>query len=647
VVSEKPASTANRLSVGKRLLLINGLLLAALTLVAAMAWRANDTQRKAMADLTLVSRAARYHQDADTQNANLRGDVNAALASATYTAISHDAVLASLIEDSDALRRDIRELDRIELPGDLAESFNRVRDLTDAHRTLANETIKAIFRDSKAGLALMPRFDASFEALQQAMLKQTGVLARRIVAANEDAAGASEEAKRWLLGTAGLTALIVCGLVALLSASIRRSLIRLRNVAQTIADGDLRVRAECRESGEVGSLSRAMNLLADNLSSMMDRLRDDAERDAFGAKLVQALEMADSEAEAYSVVSHVMNSVAPELPMELLIADSSRSHLERAAQHPTKGGAGCSVESPFSCVAVRRGTLSIFADSDEVHACPKLRSRASGAVAAVCIPLSFMGRSIGVLHAAGPRSAPATEKQVAQLSSMAQQAASRVGTLRAFRRTQIQASTDSLTGLMNRRSVEEQVHTLTANRQGFAFVLCDLDHFKKLNDTHGHEMGDQALRLFADVLRGCMRGDDMPARWGGEEFVLILAHCDAPQALEAVERLRTALAQALQSGSVPAFTASFGIADTSMSPQLEQLARLADDALYQAKDAGRDRAVIANNRAAADVVPRRDAEHLAEVDLKMLAAEHGTNPAPTREQVVSLLPRIDRAGKNH
>jgi diguanylate cyclase (GGDEF)-like protein len=333
--------------------------------------------------------------------------------------------------------------------------------------------------------------------------------------------------------------------------------------------------------------------------------------------------------------------------MELLVADSSRSHLERATHHPGAGSPGCSVESPFSCVAVRRCSATTFQDSSTINSCPQLRNRPCGAVSAVCVPLSFMGHSLGVLHTTAPVDAPPSPKQVAQLSAIAQHAASRVGTLRVFHRTQLQASTDSLTGLSNRRTLEEHVHGLMANGLPYAFVLCDLDHFKKLNDTHGHDAGDKALRVFAEVLRGCMRSEDMPARWGGEEFALVLARANAAQAGEAVERIRTALAAALLAGTAPAFTASYGIADSSMEPQLEQLARLADDALYQAKEGGRDRAVIAGNKSAADGVPRRDVEHMAEMDLARFTAEYGAglgNSGESRLQAAAaLLPLLHKA----
>src|SRR5207248_4830344 len=140
-----------------------------------------------------------------------------------------------------------------------------------------------------------------------------------------------------------------------------------------------------------------------------------------------------------------------ELPMELLLSDSSRANLERAAASPTVGAPGCPVSSPYSCVAVRRGQPVEFDSSEALNACPKLRNRPSGPCSAACVPVSFMGRALGVLHATGPEGQPLDSQQVAQLTTLATQAGARIGTVRAFERTQLQASTDSLTGLVNRR----------------------------------------------------------------------------------------------------------------------------------------------------------------------------------------------------
>lgn len=110
------------------------------------------------------------------------------------------------------------------------------------------------------------------------------------------------------------------------------------------------------------------------------------------------------------------------------------------------------------------------------------------------------------------------------------------------------------------------------------------------------KIGDRdgwALRLFAQTLCTSLRDGDLAARWGGEEFVLVLPHSGASQAQEAVDRVRAKLAENLLAGGTPAFTASFGISDTTMSSHFEQLLRMADEALYCAKESGRDRAMIA------------------------------------------------------
>ncbi len=509
----------------------------------------------------------------------------------------------------------------MKLAPELADSFRAVARLEQLYLLSAHDTVRDIMDSPHTAATAFAAFSANADTLSAAMDRQTAVLAHEIIESNARADQSTHAAKAWLAGTAVATSAALCTLVLLLSASIRRSLRRVGEVAQSIAGGHLTARADVRGDDEVGALAVSLNRMAENINDMLDRLRAEAERDSFATQMVEAFEMADSEAEAFQVVTRVMKTITPDRPMEMLLADSSHAHLERAAIHPRSGPAGCTVDSPFACIAVRRGTTTVFTDSAAVNACPRLRDRLGGAVAvsAACAPVSFMGHSLGVLHMVGPVGAPASDRQVAQLGSLAQQAGARVGTLRAFRKTQIQASTDSLTGLSNRRTLEERVRTLAADGKSYAFVLCDLDHFKKLNDAHGHEAGDKALRLFSDVLRGCLRSEDLPARWGGEEFALMLAGADSASALEVTERIRASLELALAAGAVPRFTASFGIADTGLSTSFEQLARMADDALYQAKSAGRDRAVVAKNMAAADALPRRDAEHLVAIDLKMVA----------------------------
>jgi diguanylate cyclase (GGDEF)-like protein len=165
--------------------------------------------------------------------------------------------------------------------------------------------------------------------------------------------------------------------------------------------------------------------------------------------------------------------------------------------------------------------------------------------------------------------------------------------VRAFQRSQLQASTDALTGLVNRRTLEGELRSLIKRGRRFALAMADLDRFKQLNDTHGHEAGDRALRAFAQIAQETLRADDTIARWGGEEFVIAVPDLDRQQTLEVFERIRARLAES-HGGSHPAFTASFGVTDSSRGDTLEELLQLADAALYAAKEAGRDRVVTSD-----------------------------------------------------
>jgi len=153
------------------------------------------------------------------------------------------------------------------------------------------------------------------------------------------------------------------------------------------------------------------------------------------------------------------------------------------------------------------------------------------------------------------------------------------------------AATDALTGLANRRTLGEMLERelSRATRQGdeVTLVMIDLDHFKRLNDSHGHQVGDEVLRHVGQRLSQQCRDFDTAARYGGEEFAVILPHCSREEALEVAERMRRSLAE----GDPPVpITASAGVATfPSQAEGPDALIRAADRALYDSKRAGRDR----------------------------------------------------------
>ena len=119
--------------------------------------------------------------------------------------------------------------------------------------------------------------------------------------------------------------------------------------------------------------------------------------------------------------------------------------------------------------------------------------------------------------------------------------------------------------------------------------MADLDRFKELNDTHGHEAGDRALRIFAQALRETLRPGDVACRFGGEEFTIVLPDADTTGAVELMEQVRVNLALAVGRGDAPRFTASFGVAHSADADTFDELVSIADRALFAAKHAGRDR----------------------------------------------------------
>ncbi len=320
-----------------------------------------------------------------------------------------------------------------------------------------------------------------------------------------------------------------------------------------------------------------------------------AERQTFSNDLQEALEMAATELDVYTVVRRGLQTAVPKNNVQLLVADSSRAHLHEAlntAEDPASWS-GCGVPSPADCPATTRGHTMVFPSSTALNACPYLQDRPKGACSAACVPISITGNTVGVTHATGPDGVLPSDKQVRYLELTSRRAADRIAMLRAFEKSETQARSDPLTGLLNRRSLQNAVRELTAGGGEYAVAYGDLDKFKIVNDTYGHQAGDQALRLFARVLRESVRPDDVTARYGGEEFLIVFPQTDVESAKAVVERIRERLALALIAGQVSPFTVSFGVAPSHSADTFDQVVALADQALLAAKAAGRDRVLVA------------------------------------------------------
>jgi len=165
---------------------------------------------------------------------------------------------------------------------------------------------------------------------------------------------------------------------------------------------------------------------------------------------------------------------------------------------------------------------------------------------------------------------------------------------------QLEAHTDVLTGLYNRRYMHEKIdyliHQKSLCQKTYSLLLCDLDHFKSINDNYGHPCGDQVLIETTRRMKSCLRNEDVAARWGGEEFMIILPETDQHAGYLVAEKLRTQLCEqaiCCSKESLPV-SMSIGVLEISQKHNLEDILNNVDDALYAAKRNGRNCTQIYN-----------------------------------------------------
>lgn len=155
-----------------------------------------------------------------------------------------------------------------------------------------------------------------------------------------------------------------------------------------------------------------------------------------------------------------------------------------------------------------------------------------------------------------------------------------------------EASTDPLTKALNRRSFLRLLSQATVSGQEFSLVMFDIDHFKSINDTYGHDVGDAVLREISQLVRDNIRENDTLARWGGEEFMVLSTKSDIKRAKRMAQRLRKAIAEFSFTGVPRQITSSFGVALYAAGNSGEDMVKRADEALYEAKETGRNKVVV-------------------------------------------------------
>ena len=338
------------------------------------------------------------------------------------------------------------------------------------------------------------------------------------------------------------------------------------------------------------------------LAAGLHRVRRSLEPGQEQAEFADTLQIASGEDEAHQLLQRQLERALPASAAVVLNRNNSADRLEAVTPLPagspltrTLRGAG-----PHSCLAVRSGrTHCELAGRAALLSCPVC---AACPGASSCVPLTVGGEVIGSVLL--NRAAPFNEAENQRIRESVSQAAPVLANLRNLAVAEIRAATDGLTGLPNKRAVTDTLKRMFAQASttgtALSLLLIDLDHFKRINDQHGHPVGDEVLANVGATVRGALRNWDFAGRNGGEEFTIILPGADVPAALEVAERVRSAIGEIRLPGAELSVTASVGVAafpDHARTP--ERLERLADSALYLAKRQGRNRVEVADTAGAA------------------------------------------------
>jgi len=363
------------------------------------------------------------------------------------------------------------------------------------------------------------------------------------------------------------------------------------------------------EQGKHHAAAEALRQSNDRLALSIAQTEEQTREIRVMAKMGRMLQSSAAREELFDIIGSYARELFPTETGALFIYSPSRDDLDAAVTWGDFPADGSQRRfAPGECWSLRQGQTY---QQDAAHAglhCPHVKNLQAGHY--LCVPLMAHGEALGVLHlrfstdeaAAGSTTRTRTIEAASALAgSVAEYAALAFANQLLQDKLKNQAIRDPLTELFNRRYAEEtlvrELQRAARKQTPLSVIFLDLDHFKRINDTYGHDAGDAVLQKVGIFLKTHTRGHDVACRYGGEEFLLVMA--DAP--LEVARQRAEALREGIQSLEIVhksqsiAVTASLGVAAFPDSGvDRDQLLKAADVALYEAKSSGRNRVVTAH-----------------------------------------------------
>jgi diguanylate cyclase (GGDEF)-like protein len=389
-----------------------------------------------------------------------------------------------------------------------------------------------------------------------------------------------------LLSGSIIALLATLAVIAWLTRSIVPRARGYSGFAADVASGSTERRLDPTGDDELTELGLRLNEMVDHREHEELQVEQQTE-------FSEAMQMTESEEEAYGLLKRHLERSLKGADVTVLGRNNSADRLEPRTPVPGGGplAAGLEDAKPRSCLAVRTGEQQNRTNGEaplmECDICGRLGPTA-------CQPLLVGGEVMGSVLALPERPMAAEERETMRLSVT--QAAPVLANLRNLAIAERRAGTDELTGLANQRAAADAVKRMVAEASADAplgAIVLDLDHFKQVNDLFGHAAGDEVLAAVGLALRSTLRPDDFCARWGGEEFLLLLPHTEPEGARAAAELVHAAIGRIRVAAVQREISASLGVAVLPFhAMDADGLVRNADRALYAAKAAGRDRIEI-------------------------------------------------------
>ena len=415
--------------------------------------------------------------------------------------------------------------------------------------------------------------------------------------------------RRVIALTAGLVAVVVFGSILFVDMIRKRRQLRaavgdpvadIITATTAIAGGDLDSQVVIHGPGEFGLIGDSIDQLRSTLADA--RSRNDADQHTIEVQSRQLRDILSMSREITGSLNlrYVLRTVAQSaatvsgfVRVRVWLVDPTNGNSLNLAFDTTGTHPGVTADVGVGLVgqAVRYGRPATENDASEasveVHAERPLRRLA--------VPLVVGAQIRGAIDMDSPEPNLMTEGSLEVLETLATHAAAAIESARLHTATEELAHTDALTGLANRRRLDHDL-TVECERSGrykrpLALIMFDVDHFKQLNDTHGHQLGDELLQELGATVAATVRATDTAYRYGGEEFAVLARETDAEHAMVLAERLRRRVEEHFAaSGAVAPITASFGVGLVDPEhPRPDAVIASSDAALYRAKSEGRNR----------------------------------------------------------